>query len=221
MRTDPQAVAAARDKAPLRRRDAQATRARILSAAVVEFARHGLSEARGERIAQRARSSERMLYYYFGSKEGLFRAALESVYASLREAERSLRLDEPDSLAALERFCRFVWRYYVDHPEFISLLNTENLYKAKHLRGSAQLGELVSPVVGLLAGLIERGEREGAFRAGIDAAQLYLSIASQGYFYLSNRHTLSAVLARNLTAKSVLEAHWRESAEMIRRYVAA
>jgi hypothetical protein len=76
-------------------------------------------------------------------------------------------------------------------------------------------------VVGLLGGLIERGERDGVFRAGVDPAQLYLSIASQGYFYLSNRHTLSAVLARDLAAQAALETHWRESAEMIRRYVAA
>lgn len=204
-----------------RRRDREATRARILSAAVTEFARFGLSEARGERIARRARSSERMLYYYFGSKEGLFRAALESVYASIRESERALRLDEANPLAALERFCRFVWRYYVEHPEFISLLNTENLYKARHLRRSAHLGELVSPVVGLLRGLIERGERDGVFRPGLDPAQLYLAIASQGYFYLSNRYTLSAVLARDLAAPTSLEIHWQESAEMIRRYVAA
>ena len=214
MRTEP-----VRGDTP-RRRDREATRARILEAAAAEFARCGFSEARGERIAERARSSERMLYYYFGSKEGLFRAVLESVYAALREAERSLRLDDQDPLAALERFCRFVWRYYVDHPEFISLLNTENLYKARHLRRSAQLGELVSPVVGLLAGLIERGERSGVFRPGLDPAQLYLSIASQGYFYLSNRHTLSAVLDRDLTSRALLESHWRESAEMIRRYVA-
>ncbi len=221
MRTEPARGDRVRSDTSPRRRDREATRARILGAAVIEFARFGLSEARGERIALRARSSERMLYYYFGSKEELFRAALESVYASLREAERSLRLDEEDSLAALERFCRFVWRYYVEHPEFISLLNTENLYKARHLRRSAQLGELVSPVVGLLGGLIERGTQAGVFRPGVDPAQLYLAIASQGYFYLSNRHTLSAVLARDLSAPESLEAHWRESAEMIRRYVAA
>jgi len=221
LRTEPARGDRVRSDTSPRRRDREATRARILGAAVIEFARFGLSEARGERIALRARSSERMLYYYFGSKEELFRAALESVYASLREAERSLRLDEEDSLAALERFCRFVWRYYVEHPEFISLLNTENLYKARHLRRSAQLGELVSPVVGLLGGLIERGTQAGVFRPGVDPAQLYLAIASQGYFYLSNRHTLSAVLARDLSAPESLEAHWRESAEMIRRYVAA
>lgn len=210
---------AVRSRAP-RRRDREATRARILEAAIGEFSRYGLSEARGERIAKRARSSERMVYYYFGSKEGLFRSALESVYADLREAERSLRLDEKSAPEALDRFCRFVWRYYYDHPEFISLLNTENLYKARHLRRSAGLGELVSPVVGILASLIERGERAAQFRRGIDPAQLYLSIASQGYFYLSNRHTLSAVLGRDLASREALEIHWRESAELIRRYVA-
>jgi len=194
--------------------------AEILEVATHEFADKGLAGARIDEIAAATRTSKRMIYYYFGSKEGLFRAALESVYAALREAERGLRLDEADPLEALERFCRFVWRYYVEHPEFISLLNTENLYKAKHLRRSAQLGELVSPVVGLLGGLVERGERDGVFRSGVDPAQLYLSIASQGYFYLSNRHTLSAVLARDLSAESSLERHWRESAEMIRRYVA-
>ena len=203
-----------------RRRDREATRARILEAAISEFSRFGLSEARGERIARRARSSERMVYYYFGSKEGLFRAALESVYGDLREAERALRLDEHSAAEALDRFCRFVWRYYYDHPEFISLLNTENLYKARHLRRSARLGELVSPVVGILAALIARGERDRVFRPGIDAAQLYLSIASQGYFYLSNRHTLSAVLGRDLASHAALEVHWREGVELIRRYVA-
>ena len=147
-------------------RDAEATRARILKAAVREFARHGYAGARGERIAKTARSSERMVYYYFANKEGLFRAALETVYASLRDAERTVHLDDEDPLAALESFCRFVWDYYLQHPEFIGLVNTENLQQARHLRRSPRLGELVSPVVGLLAELLERGQRAGALGAG-------------------------------------------------------
>jgi len=203
-----------------RRRDPEATRARILKAATAEFARHGFAGARGERIAARARSSERMLYYYFGSKEGLFRAALEAVYAALRDAERALRLDERPALEALEGFCRFVWRYYVDHPEFISLVNTENLHQARHLRKSPRVHELVSPVVGMLGELLERGERERVFRAGIDPVELYLAIASLGYFVLSNQHTLSAVLARELREPEHLARHWEASAEIVRRYVA-
>lgn len=204
-----------------RRRDREATRARILKAATAEFARHGFAGARGERIARRARSSERMLYYYFGSKEGLFRAALESVYGALRDAERGLRIDETPAPEALDAFCRFVWRYYVEHPEFISLVNTENLHQARHLRKSSRLDELVSPVVGMLAGLLARGERERVFRAGVDPVELYLAIASLGYFVLSNQHTLSAVLGRELREPRNLERHWQESAEIVRRYVAA
>ncbi len=202
-------------------RDAEATRARILKAAVREFARHGYGGARGERVAKAARSSERMVYYYFSSKEGLFRAALESVYASLRDAERALRLDDADPMQALDEFCRFVWNYYLQHPEFIGLVNTENLQQARHLRRSPQLSELVSPVVGMLAELIQRGQRAGRMREDIDPAQLYVAIASLGYFYLSNQHTLSAVLGRDLLAPDQLQAHWRSAGEMIRRYVAA
>jgi AcrR family transcriptional regulator len=204
-----------------RRRDREATRARILKAATAEFARHGFAGARGERIAQRARSSERMLYYYFGSKEGLFRAALEAAYGALRDAERGLRLDEQPAPQALDGFCRFVWRYYVEHPEFISLVNTENLHQARHLRKSPRVHELVSPVVGMLAELLARGERERAFRDGIDPVELYLAIASLGYFVLSNQHTLSAVLGRELRQAEHLARHWQESAEIVRRYVAA
>jgi len=204
-----------------RRRDPEATRARILKAATAEFARHGFAGARGERIAARARSSERMLYYSFGSKEGLVRAALEAVSAALRDAERALRLDERPALEALEGFCRFVWRYYVDHPEFISLVNTENLHQARHLRKSPRVHELVSPVVGMLGELLERGERERVFRAGVDPVELYLAIASLGYFVLSNQHTLSAVLGRELREPEQLARHWQESAELVRRYVAA
>src|SRR5690606_10573738 len=140
----------------------------ILKAATTEFARHGFAGARGDRIAQRARSSERMLYYYYGSKGGLFQAVLEAAYATLRDAERSVRLDAADPARALEQFCRFVWRYYAAHPELISLLNAENLFQARHLRRSGVLAELASPVVGLLSRMLADGERSGVFRRGVD-----------------------------------------------------
>ncbi len=204
---------------PRRRRDAEGTRARILAAATQEFARHGLAGARGDRVARAARSSERMVYYYFGSKERLFRAVLEATYLSLQAAERSLHLDDLEPARALDEFCRFVWRYYLEHPEFIGLVNTENLHRANHLRQSPQLSELVVPIVGLLQALLTRGEKAGVFRTGIDPTELYISIAALGYFYLSNGATLSAVLGRELRAEKHLDAHWRASAEMIQRFV--
>jgi len=202
-----------------RRRDAEATRGRILKAAAVEFAQHGFAGARGDRIAQRARSSERMVYYYFGSKDGLFRAVLEGAYASLRDAESAVRLDPDDPPRALEQFCRFVWRYYADHPGFISLLNTENLYRARHLRKSGRLAELVGPVVGLLSRLLADGQARGVFRSDVDPVDLYVAIAGLGYFRLSNRHTLSAVLGRQMAQAEGLERYWVEAARMVSGYV--
>ncbi len=216
------ASARARARAPgtaPKRRDAEATRERILKAASAEFARHGFAGARGERIAQRARSSERMVYYYYGSKDALFRAVLERAYARLRDAERDLRLDADDPANALAQFCRFVWRYYLEHPEFISLLNTENLYAARHLRRSAQLGELVSPVAQLLSRMLADGAAKGVFRDDIDVIELYVAIASLGYFCLSNRHTLSAVLGRDVAEAQALERYWDAALRMIAGYV--
>lgn len=204
---------------PRRRRDAEATRARILKAAAVEFAQHGFAGGRGDRIAQRARSSERMVYYYFGSKDGLFRAVLEGAYASLRDAERAVQLDPDDPVRALEQFCRFVWRYYADHPGFISVLNTENLHRARHLRKSGRLDELVGPVVGLLSQLLADGQARGVFRRDVDPADLYVAIAGLGYFRLSNRHTLSAVLGRDMAEPEGLERYWVEAARMVSGYV--
>jgi len=204
-----------------RRRDAGATRARILKAAAVEFAQHGFAGGRGERIARRAQSSERMVYYYFGSKDELFRAVLEAAYASLRDAERAVQLDRDDPAAALAQFCRFVWRYYAEHPHFISLLNTENLHRARHLRKSGRLDELVAPVVGLLSQLLAEGQARGAFRADIDPADLYVAIAGLGYFRLSNRHTLSAVLGRDMADPQGLERYWELAARMIGDYLRA
>jgi AcrR family transcriptional regulator len=212
-------VRAAKRTAPARRRDADATRARILAAATQEFARHGLAGARGDRIARAARTSERMVYYYFGSKERLYRAVLEAAYLSLQQAEQSVHLDDLPPAQALDEFCRFVWRYYLEHPEFIGLVNTENQYRAAHLKESPQLAQLVSPIVRLLRDLLARGAAAGVFRRGIDAVELYIAIAALGYFYLSNSATLSAVLGRELRAAEHLEAHWRAAAEMIRRYV--
>jgi AcrR family transcriptional regulator len=204
-----------------RRRDAAATRARILASASVEFTRYGYGGARGDRIAKRARSSERMVYYYFGSKEGLFVEVLEAAYDALSRAERSIVLHDKPPREALEHFCRFVFRWYADNPEFIGVLAVENQQQARHLRRSSRLDALVVPIVGLLGDLLERGVREGAFRAGVDPAELYVMIAALGYFPVSNRYTLSSVLGCDQAGPEVSESRWRAAAAMVLRHVEA
>ena len=196
-------------------RDPDRTRRRILEAATDEFARHGLGGARVDRIAARSRANKRMLYYYFGSKEKLFLAALEESYARIRSAERELDLEHKDPREALRRLVDFTWRYFVRNPEFMNLLNSENLYQGRHVRNSKRVREMHSPLVETLRGILRRGERDGLFRRGVDPVQLYISIAGEGYFYLSNRYTLSQIFDRDLMGRRALESRARHNAEMI------
>jgi AcrR family transcriptional regulator len=196
-------------------RDPDRTRRRILDAATGEFARYGLGGARVDRIAARSGANKRMLYYYFGSKEKLFLAALEESYGRIRSAERGLDLEHADPRVAMRRLVDFTWRYFVDHPEFMNLLNSENLHKGRHVRRSKRVREMHSPLVDTLRGILRKGEREGIFRRGIDPVQLYISIAGEGYFYLSNRFTLSRIFDRDLMDRRALESRARHNAEMI------
>src|SRR3954462_7512218 len=202
-------------------RDPLRTRSRILDAATAEFARYGLGGARVDRIARRAGANKRMLYYYFGSKEALFLAALEASYAHIRSAERDLDLEHRDPREALKRLVEFTWTYYLEHPEFMTLLNSENLHKGRHVRRSRRVRELHTPLVDTLGAILRRGERQGLFRRGVDPVQLYISIAGEGYFYLSNRYTLSRIFGRNLMARGALAARERHNGEMILNAVRA
>jgi AcrR family transcriptional regulator len=196
-------------------RDPERTRARILAAATSEFARFGLGGARVDRIAARAGANKRMLYYYFGSKEALFLAALEESYAAIRNAEHGLDLEHRDPREALRRLVEFTWRYYLEHPEFVTLLNSENLHKGRHVQRSKRVRRLHSPLVATLGTILRRGAREGLFRPGIDPVQLYISIAGEGYFYLSNRYTLSRIFDRDLMAPRALAGRARHITQTI------
>lgn len=173
---------------------------RILQAATREFASHGYGGARVERISAAAGTVDRMLYYYFGSKEGLFRAVLERAYEQLGAAEQRLRLSDAEPVAAMRALIAFTWNYYLKHPEFIRLLNSENLYKGAHVRHSTRVKSLSFPLLSILEDLLRRGEAQGKFRAGVDPVQVYLTIAALAYFYLSNRYTLSRFLGLDLMA---------------------
>jgi AcrR family transcriptional regulator len=186
--------------APVQTRDPDASRAAILKAATDEFARHGLGGARVDRIADTAGVNKRMLYYYFGNKEDLFLAVLEQAYRDIRDAERALELSAVDPVEGIRRLIAFTWTYYLEHPEFLRLLNSENQHRAEHLKRSSEVRAMHSPFVAMIDELLERGRRSGVFRAGVDPVQLYISIASLSYFYLSNRHTLSTIFGRELLA---------------------
>lgn len=185
------------------------TSAAILAAAVHEFAQKGYGGARIDEIAKRSGANKRMIYHYFGGKEALYLAALESVYVGIRSAEAELHLTERDPVDGMRELARFTWRYFLKHPEFLSLLGTENLLKARHLKRSAKILGLHSPLVEMLSQVLHRGATEGLFRTNVDPVHLYITIAALGFFYLSNRYTLSAIFSRDLGAKDELAA-WEQ-----------
>jgi AcrR family transcriptional regulator len=203
----------------LRTRDAERTQQAILRAAMAEFAERGLGGARMDSIAERAAVNKRLIYYYFGNKEALFLAALETTYADIRAAERALQLETLEAPAAVRRLVAFTWQHYLAHPEFLTLLNSENLHRAKHLKQSQRVREMNSPLVQMLAELLERGRREGVFRGGVDPVQLYISIAGLAYFYLSNNATLSTIFGRDLMKPKALSERLSHITEVVMGYL--
>ena len=204
---------------PLRTRDADRTQQQILRAAMAEFADLGLGGARIDGIAERAGVNKRLIYYYFSSKDELFLAVLEQTYADIRDAERELHLLEIEPVQALRRLVAFTWEHYLAHPEFLTLLNSENLHRARHLKQSARVREMNSPLIQTLGEVLERGRRGGLFRGGVDPLQLYISIAGLAYFYLSNKHTLSAIFGRDLMSTKALNQRLSHITEVVMGYV--
>jgi AcrR family transcriptional regulator len=191
-----------------RTRDPDASRQRILAAAIEEFATKGFGDARVDEIARRAGINKRMLYHYFGNKDDLFQAVLEEIYDTICQAGQQLDVADVDPRKGLSRLVDFVWDYYIAHPHSITLLNTENLHNARHLRFSERTRAIHPPFEKMIRDLLDRGVTSKVFRADIDAVDLYITIVGLVYYYLSNSPTLSVFFGRDLRAPKALQ-HWR------------
>ena len=186
-------------------RNPERTRAAILEAARREVAAKGLAGARIDVVARRAGTNKRMIYHYFGDKDALYLAVLEDAYQHIRNAEHRLDLARKQPVDGLRELALFTWHYFLDHPEFLSILATENLNQARYLRQSSSIPEMHSNFISELKDVLLRGQKTGDFRIGLDPVDVYLTIASLGFFYLSNRFTLSTIFQRDLAAPAELE----------------
>nr|WP_256752986.1 TetR/AcrR family transcriptional regulator [Mesorhizobium sp. Mes31] len=209
---------AAKTRKP-RIRDAEATQKRILAAAKQEFAKKGLGGARVDDIAARAKANKRMIYHYFDSKESLFQRVLEDAYVDIRTAEQKLELDHLDPKDALEKLVRFTWKYYLDNPEFLTMVNSENLHKARHLKKSKVVQDISRRLVTMVDTLLERGAKQGLFRDGIDPVQLNITIAAIGYYYFTNRFTGAIIYERDLMSREALDTRLQFNIDTIMRLV--
>ena len=205
-------------KAP-QRRNADATRAKILQAALCEFSERGLPAASTDDIAERCGVNKRMIYYYFGSKEGLYLAALESVYENLVALEKEIEIEHLDPPAAIEAIINLKIDYYVANPHFISFLSMENFYKARHLRKSKKLDMFKSPLTDVIARILERGQRSGQFRHDVEPVNFYVSICGLCIMYFTNQHTLGVIFGRKMTRDDNIQRHKRTVVDIVLSYL--
>jgi TetR/AcrR family transcriptional regulator len=203
------------ESARIGKRDAEASRRLLLKAARAEFAAKGLMGARVDEIARSAGLNKQLVYHYFGSKDELYQAVLEGVYAEIREQERALSLGDLPPEEAMEKLIGFSFDYLAEHPDFIALLNDENGQGARHLGGSRRLHEMHSPLIALVRRTLRNGAARGAFRRDMDALQLYISIAGLAYFYFSNNRTLSAIFGRDLGSARAIAARRRHVVDFV------
>lgn len=192
-----------------RTRDPEATRRSILDAAVIEFSDHGLSGTRVDAIAARTRTTVRMIYYYFGSKDGLYHAVLEQSYGDMRRTERALRLEDLPPVEAIRRLVEFTFDYQEANPRFTRLVSIENIHNAAHIARSETMQALNGPVIDSIAAILDRGKRGGVFRADAAAVGLHMLMTSFCFFRVANRHTLGTIFRQDPLAPELREDHRR------------
>jgi len=181
-----------------RRRDAERTRAEILTVATAEFADRGYDGARVDEIAARTSTTKRMIYYYFGGKRQLYVAALESAYARIREAEQQVNVDHLDPADAIRRIAEVTFDHHEANPDFIRLVSIENIHRAEHIARLPELVKINTPAVLLLDRILSRGRESGEFRSDIDAIDVHLMISAFCFFRVANQHTFGAIFGRDL-----------------------
>lgn len=207
-------------KTRTRTNDPDRTKADIVEVATKEFAEHGLSGARVDAIAERTRTSKRMIYYYFGSKEGLYREVLVNHYRTLRGSERALSLDELPPIEALTQLVHSTFDFHNSHEDGVRLIINENIQRGRNLEALPSLEPINSVLINGLRRICERGAAQGVMRPGIDPIDLYMSIAALAFFNVSNRHTFSIIFHADLESPEALARRRDSVTAMILRYVA-
>ena len=202
----------------IRPRDPERTKRDILKAARDEFSERGLDGARVDAIAARAKANKRLLYHYWGNKEALYSAVLLDAYKEIRRGERELKLSRHEPVEAIDRLVRFTFRHFLAHPWFTRLLAIENLRNAEFVR-HLPADELKSPVIDELHDIVGKGHERGLFRLDVDPLQLYISIISLCYFYVSNMKTMSIVFHADLSQFAMIQEREAQAVEMVLDYL--
>lgn len=200
--------------------DPEGVRRNILAVARAEFVENGLSGARVDEIAAKTSTSKRMIYYYFGDKEGLYRAVLEEMYGRIRTFERSLDLAALPPREAIATLAGFTFDYHADNPDFVRLVMVENIHHARHLENSVKIGELNLSAIDMIREIYERGRREGVFREGLDPIDIHLTISALSFYNVSNRASIRQVFGHDMGAPGARERRRASTIDTVLRMLA-
>ncbi|MGN6466184.1 MAG: TetR/AcrR family transcriptional regulator [Rhizobiaceae bacterium] len=202
-------------------RNAERTRAELLEVATDEFSEKGYAGARVEEIVQRCGVTKAVLYHYFESKEQLFVAVMELAYARMRKRQNEWSFAELDPEEAMAKLTIYTFEHFRDEPQVIRLLNSENLYKARHIKMSGKIPDLYNPLISAISDALAKGREMGRFRADVDPVDLYITISGLSYFYLSNQYTLGYVLRQDLMESGRLEQRQKHMVDVVLGYLRA
>ncbi|MFM2240780.1 MAG: hypothetical protein RJA69_2154, partial [Pseudomonadota bacterium] len=214
-------AAAKATSGPSRTNDPERTMAGILEVALREFADKGLSGARIDAIAAATSTSKRMIYYYFGSKEGLYLAVLEESYRQMRRIEGELTLDNLSPEEALRRLVEFTFDHHVTHEDYIRIVMNENIERGKFLAQSKIIQKLNVPAISAIERIYVRGVASGVFRPGLDAIDLHASISALAFFNVSNQYSFGQIFKRDMAASAVRAMRRASIVEMVVRFMKA
>lgn len=203
-----------------RTQDPEGTRRNILEIASEEFALNGLAGARVDEIAARTRSSKRMIYYYFGDKEGLYVSALENAYRQVREGEAKLDTEGLPPMEALRRLVEFTFDHHHQHEEFIRMVMIENIHRGEYLDRSQEVRDLNATAIDHIARIYARGVKDKQFRTGLDPLELHWQISALCFFNVSNRATFSKIFGRDFGSAERLAKLRDNTVDMVLRFVA-
>ena len=201
-----------------RTNDPARTMAEILEVATHEFADKGLAGARIDEIAAATRTSKRMIYYYFGSKDGLYLAVLEEAYGRMRRIEADLHLSDMPPMQALQRLVEFTYDHHRDNEDFIRLVSSENIHRANYLRQSKSIRQLNTNAIDAIRELYERGVAQGMFRAGLDPVDIHAAISALTVFNVANRHTFGVIFDREHADQKAQTLRRQQVVELVQAY---
>ncbi|MBC7681650.1 MAG: TetR family transcriptional regulator [Ferruginibacter sp.] len=206
-------------KPETRTNDPERTRADILAVATREFSEKGFAGARIDRVAEATRTSKRMIYYYFGSKEDLYLAVLEDAYSRIRQIESALNLEDLEPIEALRTLVGFTVDYERANPDFVRLVMNENIQRGATLARSTSIQQRNTTAIDGVKAVYQRGVAAGVFRPGLDPVDLHMSISALSFFNVSNRYTFGLIFQRDMDSLEAVAKRRANVVEMVLRYV--